>query len=321
MLTLNELRRLVKKHNQLMDIIIPPKTNRDALIKLIEKNGFTVDHDKKKIVPKVQMKRKPTVPLPPAPPKKTEEEKKVAKAKKVERDTKRDKVGYDKELQKRVEAVKKARASKPKPAPTKKSTTPVPKGSHKMPDGSIMKDKEMPKKGVGNTKIKIVDSAKKVKEAGKVKIWNGDSGKLPDGSTTNNDVLFETAWKKEGFKVRNDKKPMFSMPVTVSQPTTIPGKPTQYNMDSNRGVGNMTLSQLNIYLKARGFGVLSGEALKLFNDNVGDDGWSVMINIPLQGGQKVGKNKTLQPPFQDGFISITLRKKVIFTILFYKRIR
>tara|TARA_R110002124_G_scaffold118343_1_gene275648 strand:- start:3825 stop:4811 length:987 start_codon:yes stop_codon:yes gene_type:complete len=309
MLTLNELRRLVKKHNQLMDIIIPPKTNRDALIKLIEKNGFTVDHDKKKIVPKVQMKRKPTVPLPPAPPKKTEEEKKVAKAKKVERDTKRDKVGYDKELQKRVEAVKKARASKPKPAPTKKSTTPVPKGSHKMPDGSIMKDKEMPKKKVGNMKIKIVDSAKKVKEAGKVKIWNGDSGKLPDGSTTNNDVLFETAWKKEGFKVRNDKKPMFSMPVTVSQPTKIPGKRAQYNMDSNRGVGNMTLSQLNIYLKARGFGVLSGEALKLFNDNVGDDGWSVMINIPLQGGQKVGKNKTLQPPFQDGFISITLRKK------------
>ena len=102
---------------------------------------------------------------------------------------------------------------------------------------------------------------------------------------------------------------MFSMPVTVSQPTTIPGKPTQYNMDSNRGVGNMTLNQLNIYLKARGFGVLSGEAIKLFNDNVGDDGWSVMINIPLQGGQKVGKKKTLQPPFKDGFISITLRKK------------
>ena len=167
----------------------------------------------------------------------------------------------------------------------------------------------MPKKGVGNTKIKILGSAKKVKEAGKVKIWTGGSGKLPDGTTTNNDVLFEIAWKKEGFKVMNDKKPMFSMPVTVSQPTTIPGKPTQYNMDSNRGVGNMTLNQLNIYLKARGFGVLSGEAIKVFNDNVGDDGWSVMINIPLQGGQKVGKKKTLQPPFKDGFISITLRKK------------
>tara|TARA_R110000782_G_scaffold222882_1_gene309874 strand:+ start:7151 stop:8065 length:915 start_codon:yes stop_codon:yes gene_type:complete len=285
MLTLNELRRLVKKHNQLMDIIIPPKTNRDALIKLIEKNGFTVDHDKKKIVPKVQMKRKPTVPLPPAPPKKTEEEKKVAKAKKVERETKRDKVGYDKELQKRVEAVKKARASKPKPALTKKSTTPVPK-------------------------IKIVDSAKKVKEAGKVKIWTGGSGKLPDGTTTNNDVLFEIAWKKEGFKVRNDKKPKFSMPVTVAQPTKIPGKPTQYIMDKDRKLEDqMTLNQLNQYLKARGFGVLSGEALKLFNANVGDDGWSVMINIPLQGGQKVGKKKTLQPPFKDGFISITLRKK------------
>ncbi len=124
MLSLNELRRMVKKHNELMSIIIPPKTNREGLIKLIEKNGFTVDHDKKKIIPKVQMKRKPTVPLPPEPPKKTEEEKKVAKVKKMERESKRDKQGYEKELKKRVEAVKKARASKP---PMKKENEVRPK--------------------------------------------------------------------------------------------------------------------------------------------------------------------------------------------------
>ena len=182
MLALNELRRMVKKHNQLMDIIIPPKTNRDALIKIIEDNGFIVDHDKKKIVPKIQMKRKPTVKLPPAPPKKTEEEKKMAKAKKMERDTKRDKVGYDKELKKRVEAVKKVRAVK-KPV-AKPVAKPVPKGSHKMPDGSIMKDKDMNKK--------------------KVKIWTG-SGVLPNGKMTKNDVLFGVAWKKEGFKIANVK--------------------------------------------------------------------------------------------------------------------
>jgi len=83
MLTATELRRMVKAHNKLMDMVIPPKTNRDGIIKLIEKNGFKVDHDKKKIVPSIQMKRKPTVKLPPAPPKKTEEEKKAAKDKRI----------------------------------------------------------------------------------------------------------------------------------------------------------------------------------------------------------------------------------------------
>tara|TARA_R110001592_G_scaffold68432_1_gene209654 strand:- start:4030 stop:4686 length:657 start_codon:yes stop_codon:yes gene_type:complete len=216
MLSLNELRRMVKKHNQLMDIIIPPKTNRDALIKLIEKNGFTIDHDKKKIIPKVQMKRKPTVPLPPAPPKKTEADKKVAKAKKVERDSKRDKVGYDNELKKRVEAVKKARASKPpmkkenevrpkqnvgrprvNPNKIKVISKPVPKGSHKMPDGSIMKDKDMPKKK---------PTAKPVKPGSKgVKVWTG-SGTLPNGTTTKNNVLFESRWRPLGYKIANLKK-------------------------------------------------------------------------------------------------------------------
>ena len=32
----------------------------------------------------------------------------------------------------------------------------VPKGSHKMPDGSIMKDKDMPKKKSGKKDINIV---------------------------------------------------------------------------------------------------------------------------------------------------------------------
>jgi len=311
MLSLNELRRLVKKHNQLMSIIIPPKTNRDALIKLIEKNGFTIDHDKKKIIPKIQMKRKPTVPLPPAPPKKTEAEKKVAKAKKVERDSKRDKVGYDNELKKRVEAVKKARASKPpmkkenevrpkqnvgrprvNPNKIKVISKPVPKGSHRMPDGSIMKDKDMPKKKPtppvkskpfvfiksGETSYDIPASNKKTKsitelkqaynklgievftwttEADKyrkyevlkksgrkevvgkipyidplsqigsdprggsyggakpkpkpvkpgskgVKVWTG-SGTLPNGTTTKNNVLFESRWRPLGYKIANLK--------------------------------------------------------------------------------------------------------------------
>lgn len=85
-LSSSELRRLIKQHNKLMSIQIPKGTNRDGLIKLITKNGYTINHSAQKLEPTVKMKRKPVVKLPPAPVKKTEEEKKQAKDK---RDKKR----------------------------------------------------------------------------------------------------------------------------------------------------------------------------------------------------------------------------------------
>ena len=298
MLTLNELRRMVKKHNQLMDIIIPPKTNRDGLIKLIEKNGFTIDHDKKKIIPKIQMKRKPTVPLPPAPPKKTEAEKKMAKQKRMERESKRDKVGYDKELKKRVEAVKKARASKPKPKP---APTPAPKPKP-------VKKKSPAKK----------TSTPPVKPGSKgVKVWTG-SGVLPNGTTTKNDVLFESRWRPLGWKIANlkpgnkkaePKKGGDTMVFTASVPETIPGKSGQYHMDNNRVIGKKNITQLNTYLKSKGFGDLSGTALSFFNKHVGKKGWGGHIKIRLEGGQTVKRKKTLQPPFKEGVIDFTLRER------------
>jgi len=79
-LTAPELRRLIKKHNELMSIKIPPKTDRAGLLALIKKNGYQVDHEKQMIIPKVQMKRKPKVKLPP-PKVKSPEELKLAKQK------------------------------------------------------------------------------------------------------------------------------------------------------------------------------------------------------------------------------------------------
>lgn len=325
MLTLNELRRLVKKHNQLMDIIIPPKTNRDALIKLIEKNGFTVDHDKKKIVPKVQMKRKPTVPLPPAPPKKTEEEKKVAKAKKVERDAKRDKIGYEKELQKRVEAVKKARASKPA---VKKENEVRPKQSVGRPRVDPKKIKVLPKKsvpGVGKMKIKIKGRVKESPYAPPKKgeglgdkdttgtkgnkVWTGE-GVLPNGKTTKNNVLFERDWRKEGYTV-TQKAPKNFITFTLSSPETIPGKKTQYRLDLNRSQGKFTKSMLVARLKQRGF-MLTGDMERAL-DKLEKAGSPAQVNvtIPMRGGTKVGKFKTLQPPFKIGLAKIIEGKKVL----------
>ncbi len=316
MLTLNELRRMVKKHNVLMSIIIPPKTNRDALIKLIEKNGYSIDHDKKKIVPKIQMKRKPTVPLPPAPPKKTEEEKKLAKAKKMERDSKRDKVGYDNELKKRVEAVKKARASKP---PMKKENEVRPKQNVGRPRVNPNKIKVISKpKPVKKKSPAKKTSTPPVKPGSKgVKVWTG-SGTLPDGTTTKNNVLYESRWRPLGYKIANlkpgnkkaePKKGGDTMEITASVPTTIPGKSGQYEIDNNRVIGKKNITQINQYLKSKGFGDLSGTALSFFNKIVGKKGWGAHIKIRLEGGQTMKRKKTLQPPFKEGVIDFTLREK------------
>ena len=66
-LTSAELRRLVRAHNKLVDIKIPPKSTRDDILKLIDTNGYRVDHEAEKIRPKAGQTtvQKPTVDLPP----------------------------------------------------------------------------------------------------------------------------------------------------------------------------------------------------------------------------------------------------------------
>lgn len=118
-LTGAELRRLIKAHNKLVSINIPPKTDRDGLIKLIEDNGYTINHEKQKLVPKVQMKRKPTVKLPPPPKPKTAEEKKQAKDKKEAKAKAKDdeRKGIEAQGIKKALALKKVRDMKDKPKP------------------------------------------------------------------------------------------------------------------------------------------------------------------------------------------------------------
>lgn len=84
-LTTAELRRLIRKHNELMDMKVPKGASRDAIVKLIEDNGYKVDHENKKLIPKVLMKRRPKVPLPPPPPPK----KKLTDTEKKERSSKK----------------------------------------------------------------------------------------------------------------------------------------------------------------------------------------------------------------------------------------
>lgn len=318
MLSLVELRRMVKKHNELMSIKIPPRTTRDQLIEIIKKNGYDIDHEKKKLIPRIKMKRKQTINLPPPPPKKTEAEKKEAKEKKKLRDAKRDKEGYDRELKKRVEAVKKVRSVAPK-KPAEKPK-PKPKPEVKKPEAK-RKPTNVKKKEVS----KVSSGGGSSSNTGKVKIWTG-AGILPNGKTTNNDVLFETAWRKQGYKVANLKpsgkpklkekislmdsiagKELENIPLNISRPIRMPGTKNQYSQDTMRGRGKINAKTLPDALLEYDFKASKGSLDYLKNNMY--PGFVVEVKIFASSGEKKPKFKTLQPPFKKGTIKIIKRDK------------
>ena len=88
MLSVKELKTLIKAHNKLSQIKIPPKAKAEDLVKLIEDNGYKVDHEKKELKPQVKRGKKITLKkaeeLMPKKKEKTEEDKKKLKDKKRE---------------------------------------------------------------------------------------------------------------------------------------------------------------------------------------------------------------------------------------------
>lgn len=53
-----EIRKLVRLHNELSKIKIPPKSSRDDIIALIEKNGYKIDHTAQALVPVSRPRKK-----------------------------------------------------------------------------------------------------------------------------------------------------------------------------------------------------------------------------------------------------------------------
>jgi len=51
-----EIRKIIKLHNELSKVKIPPRLDRDGLIKFVESQGFMIDHENMKIVNKNKMK-------------------------------------------------------------------------------------------------------------------------------------------------------------------------------------------------------------------------------------------------------------------------
>jgi len=58
MLNKTELRKLIRAHNILSKIKIPPRSTADDMVQLIENAGYSVDHEKKEISPKPTRGRK-----------------------------------------------------------------------------------------------------------------------------------------------------------------------------------------------------------------------------------------------------------------------
>jgi len=80
-LTSAEIRRLVSAHNRLSKIQIPKGTDRNGLIKLVESNGFRVDHKNEKLI---QTRSKPLMKID-LPPKKTRVKKQPVKKQEVKK--------------------------------------------------------------------------------------------------------------------------------------------------------------------------------------------------------------------------------------------
>ena len=84
-MTLSELKRLIKQYNELMSINTKGM-KREELLEVIDKAGYKVNHEEKKLeIKKDKMKRLPkTIKMPPKPKPKSEADKKKAKDKKKE---------------------------------------------------------------------------------------------------------------------------------------------------------------------------------------------------------------------------------------------
>ena len=51
-LTTAEIRKLISAHNKLSKITIPPRSTREQIMDILDKNGFSVDHEKELLVQK-----------------------------------------------------------------------------------------------------------------------------------------------------------------------------------------------------------------------------------------------------------------------------
>ena len=164
MLTSSELRKLVRAHNILSKIVIPKGSSRDDLIKLIEKNGYMVDEEKKSIKPKVQRGKQITlsqaeVITKPKP--KTQLQKQKAQEKKAEKEAMKKK--QEREIRKK--AVEEEKERQKKSTLKGKSDNNIKGDSKKMGDKLVMMYlDDRSKKNLNEEKIKSIKKSDDIKK-------------------------------------------------------------------------------------------------------------------------------------------------------------
>ena len=128
-----ELRKLIRLHNQLSKITIPAGSTRNEIIKIIETNGYTIDHANQKFKPtrmgkEISLKdAEEQLPKPKSKSlteakKKMKKEEEDAKKKKEVREIKKKAIEEDKVRRKKIirDKLKKEPGTKPKKTPPKK---------------------------------------------------------------------------------------------------------------------------------------------------------------------------------------------------------
>ena len=163
MLTVSEIRKLIKAHNVLTKITIPKGATRNDLIKLVEKKGYRVDHENKKISRSVDGKPE-TITLKGAeiigkPKEKTALQKQKAAEKKEEKAMAQKK----KERELKKEAVKKATKDMvPKTQPPKKiGAKPVPQKKPAKKEDEVRPISKPGRPRVDPSKITVIQPKKK----------------------------------------------------------------------------------------------------------------------------------------------------------------
>ena len=155
MLTAAELITLIKAHNKLVSIKVRASMKRETLIKLIEDNGYKVDHKNKKIVDaRKDRPRRPKITLKEAQDMLPKPKTALQKQKAVER--KEEKAAEEKKKLRmaKKEAVEQSKKGVKKPVAKKPAKKPMKKEDEVRPKEKVSRPRVDPKK------IKVVGTKK-----------------------------------------------------------------------------------------------------------------------------------------------------------------
>ena len=268
-LTTPEIRKLIKAHNVLMSITIPPRSTREQILKILDDKGYMVNHVRKSIQRRYGTEKKPNVTLKQADkilkkPEKTAlqkqkaEESKAKKAelqKKKERELKKDAV---KKAMTNKPVVKKPVAKKPVKKPMKKeddvrpAKTPYPtippnvKGK-RIPKGQLLlQDKKKGQKVVKqpvkiSMKDKLIEKDKKEEADKKKAVQQKKKDKIPYKPSSDEGSLKDKILKLTDYFVE-DKNKVGNIFKTVKEVNTAIGDV----FSSVKGTNDDALDSLSI---------------------------------------------------------------------------